>query len=98
MRWRTEYNEQVLKELARLDKVDAKMILSSIQEFANHFSPEYEKSLMASGKIKKLKSKRNLYRLRLRVFRVIYCKENEQLKILVIRIGHRKDVYKNLCQ
>ncbi len=46
MRWRTEYNEQVLKELARLDKVDAKMILSSIQEFANHFSPEYEKSLM----------------------------------------------------
>lgn len=96
MRWRTEYNEQVFKELARLGKVNAKMILSSIREFADRFSPEYEKSLMANGKIKKLKSQKNLYRLRLRVFRVIYRKENEQLKILVIRIGHRKDVYENL--
>ena len=36
------------------------------------------------------------YRLRVGDYRVIYSIEGKRLVILVIRIGHRKDVYKSL--
>ncbi|MBR7047209.1 MAG: type II toxin-antitoxin system RelE/ParE family toxin, partial [Campylobacter sp.] len=33
---------------------------------------------------------------RLRKFRAIYKKDGENLEILVVRVRHRKEVYKNL--
>ncbi|HZX11147.1 MAG TPA: type II toxin-antitoxin system RelE/ParE family toxin [Acidobacteriota bacterium] len=47
--------------------------------------------------IKKLKgTKESYYRLRVGNYRVIFKKEEERLIIIVIRIGHRKEVYFSL--
>ena len=43
--------------------------------------------------IKKLKSKNNLYRLKVGNFRVIYNIQHERIVIYIIKIGHRKNVY-----
>lgn len=37
-----------------------------------------------------------LYRLRVSDFRVIYTIEGRRLVVVVIRIGHRKDIYRDL--
>jgi len=47
--------------------------------------------------IKKLKgTKESYYRLRVGNYRVIFKKEEERLIIIVVRIGHRKEVYFSL--
>ncbi|RTZ59711.1 MAG: hypothetical protein DSZ31_03460 [Gammaproteobacteria bacterium] len=44
--------------------------------------------------MKPLKGKyKGLYRLRVGNYRVIYKRDNDKLVILVIRIGHRRDIY-----
>lgn len=43
--------------------------------------------------IKKMKGADGLYRIRIQDYRVIYLLENQIIKITVIKIGHRKDVY-----
>lgn len=41
-------------------------------------------------------SAEDLYRLRVGDYRVIFKKEERQLVILIIRIGHRKEIYWSL--
>ncbi|NJL57653.1 type II toxin-antitoxin system RelE/ParE family toxin [bacterium] len=43
---------------------------------------------------KKLKNGNGRFRIRAGDYRIIYCLEDEQLVILVIKIGHRRDVYR----
>jgi mRNA interferase RelE/StbE len=43
--------------------------------------------------IKKMKGADSLYRARIQDYRVIYLVENQIVKIAIIKIGHRKDVY-----
>jgi mRNA interferase RelE/StbE len=43
--------------------------------------------------IKKMKGADPLYRVRLQDYRVIYLIENQIIKVTIIKIGHRKEVY-----
>lgn len=45
-------------------------------------------------KIKKLKGADHLYRIRLGDYRIVYEIRDERLVVLVIKIGHRRDVYR----
>jgi len=45
-------------------------------------------------RFKKIRGKDNHYRVRVGDYRIIYTPQNDRLIIRVIRIGHRKDVYK----
>lgn len=46
---------------------------------------------------KKLKgSKGDLYRVRVGDYRVVYQVEEDRLVVVLIRIGHRKEVYRNI--
>lgn len=72
-----------------------KYIKKSLEEFAKNFSQSYEKEMLKLTKIKKLQGQdEDLYRLRLRRYRVIYKKEDEKLIILVLRVKSRENVYK----
>ncbi len=83
------------KDLKKINKSDQVFILDSLEDFAKNFSNEYEISLMTTGKIKKLQGqKEELYRLKLRTYRVIYKKEEDKLIILVLHVTTREGAYK----
>ena len=81
------FKKSALKELDVLpDKVKQK-IIDAIRLLA--LNP-YTELLQ----IKKLKGSDDLFRFRIQEYRVIYTLEGHVLKITVIKIGHRKEVYK----
>ena len=83
------------KDFKKIDKSDIQFIYDSLYEFCKNFSSDYEKSLMQSGKIKKLKGQTEvLYRLKLRSYRVIYKKYDDKLVILVLHVTTREGAYK----
>ena len=47
-------------------------------------------------RIKKLKVSKDAYRIRIGVYRVIYEVRDQELIILLLSIGHRKDIYRSL--
>ena len=42
----------------------------------------------------KLKGEEDVWRLRIGDYRIVYSIADEKLTILVLRIGHRKDIYR----
>ncbi len=43
--------------------------------------------------VKKLKGADDLYRIRIQDYRIIYNLEKQVLKVAIIKIGHRREVY-----
>lgn len=77
--------KSVEKDLRALSKADQKRTLEQIGKVLAN-DPSQGKAL--SGEFK------GLYRWRTGRFRVIYEIQKEVLIILVLKIGHRKDVYR----
>ena len=74
----------------------ARKQLGSLPTFIHNKIVEDFSTLAASprpGGCKKLKGYKNAYRIRVGDYRIIYEIEDKVLRILVIAIGHRKDVY-----
>ena len=46
--------------------------------------------------IKKLSSEEDIYRLRVGDYRIIYQIREKSLLVLIVRIGHRSDIYRGL--
>ena len=81
------FARKAVKELSRIDKPHQIIIKGKLKVLARN--PEALKN-----DIKPLKGTlKNLYRLRIGNYRVIYKKEDDKLIILIIRIGHRKEIY-----
>ena len=90
-----EFEKSVKKDFKNINISDIKFIKDSLYNFVENFSFEYEQELLKTGKIKKLLGmNEELYRLKLRTYRVIYKKVGNKLLILVLRVPHRKDVYR----
>ena len=83
MAYRIEFEKRAFKELSKLPKQIQKKIFDAIKSLANDPRP--------SG-CKKLKDRPG-YRYRVGNYRVIYLVEDENVRVLVIKVGHRKDVY-----
>lgn len=45
---------------------------------------------------KKLSGKGSTYRLRVAKYRIVYVIQDDELLVLVVRVAHRRDAYKNL--
>ncbi len=89
------FDKKASKDILSLDKTVRNFILDELEIFINNFDDAYEKELIKLTKIKALQGEfKGLYRLKLRTYRVIYEKQNDKLVILVLRVSHRKDVYK----
>ena len=80
------FKKSALKELQTVPDRMQQRILEAVQLLA--LNPHTE--LLH---IKKMKGAESLYRFRLGDYRVIYSIESVYVKIIVIKIGHRKDVY-----
>lgn len=90
-----EFEKPVKKDFKNINISDIKFIRDSLYSFVENFSFEYEQELLKTGKIKKLQGMdEELYRLKLRTYRVIYKKEEDRLIILVVSVKSRENSYK----
>ena len=95
MIYKVECESGVKKDFAGIGKENSVIIMKVLSEFAANFSCEYEQELLKTTKIKALKgSYEGLYKLRIRSFRAIYKKKDNELIILLLRVVARKDAYR----
>lgn len=87
MAYRVEFRPAVLKSLKRLPKRDLVRIKKKIEELAEN---------LPDSNTTKMKGDNSFHKIRSGDYRIIYEIHNDRLVILVIKIGHRKDVYKKL--
>lgn len=82
--WKIEYTQKAVKSLKKLNPNVLENLRVAIEELK--FKPDLGKQL--AGPLKGLRS------LRVGDYRIIYKKEIQVLVVLIITIGHRKEVYK----
>ncbi len=83
-----KFDSRVKKDFKSIPAKDIKRIKSAIRELSKNPRP--------NGCTKLKGDKRDYYRIRVGNYRVVYSIENEILLVLVIRVGHRREIYKNL--
>ena len=76
-----------LRQLADIPKPDQRHIRKKIDGLSDEPYPPGAK---------KLHGKHEFFRLRSGNYRIVYTVEHERLIVLVVRIGHRREVYRNL--
>jgi mRNA interferase RelE/StbE len=86
MKCRVEFKPQAARFLERMPEPDRGRTLQRIESLEQDPRPEG---------VKKVKGT-DYYRLRSGVYRVVYRIEDDHLLVLVVRVGHRKDVYRQL--
>ena len=83
-KYRIEIRRSVLKDLDPIPGKDVRRIMSSIESLAVNPRPSQCRKLAAEEK----------YRLRVGVYRILYSIEDEKLVVCIVKIGHRKDIYR----
>jgi mRNA interferase RelE/StbE len=73
------------KQLAALGRDAQVRVVNAIRKLSENPRPRG---------CRKLRDYSDVYRIRVGVFRVLYCLEQLRLLILVLKIGHRRDVYR----
>ena len=85
MAYRIEFRLAALRELARLEKSVRLRIAATVDSLAQQPRPPG---------VEKLKGHETRYRVRCGDYRIVYEIKDALLLILVVRIGHRRQVYR----
>ena len=89
MGWKIEFDENAERELKKLDPQIVKRILAFL---FNRVAPlENPRSIGKALKGSKLGS---FWRYRVGDFRIVTCIEDDALRVLVVRVGNRRQVYR----
>lgn len=89
MAWRIEFDPRAKKELAQLDKDEQRRIVRFLSERVLLLaSPRLLGEALHGSKFG------GLWKYRVGDYRVVCDIRDHELKILVVRIGHRKEVYR----
>ena len=84
-----EFDKSFSKSLDRLkDLVTKKRIERIIQDF------DRADTIINIKNVKKLVGFKSYYRIRIGDYRVIYQINDKDLSILIVRIGHRREIYR----
>ncbi len=84
--YRLEIKRSVVKEIKRLRIRDRQRINAAIRTLADEPRPDGCKRLKST----------HLFSLRVGDYRIIYEIQDDQLIVLVLRVRHRREVYRNL--
>lgn len=85
MNYRVEFTSSAQREYLRLPKADRQRISQRIESLADNPRP--------AGCVK-LAGATNLWRIRSGNYRVIYAAEDATMIVVVVKVGHRRDVYR----
>lgn len=89
MAWRIEFEDAALKELAKLDKPVARRILAFLRErVAVLDDPRSVGEALKGSKLGEF------WKYRVGDYRIITNIEDGALRILVLRVGNRREVYR----
>ena len=80
-----ELTKKAEKQFKKLDKDSQKRIAKKIDALARTPRP---------NGMKKLSGEDDVYRIREGDYRIVYAIQDSKLIILVVKIGHRRDVYR----
>jgi len=78
------FKKSVLKDIKNIPDKDLKRILKRIESLSDDPRPPGHEKL----------SDQDLYRIRQGNYRIIYSIKDELLTVWVIKIGHRRDIYR----
>jgi len=85
MTYTIEFAPRTRRELRKLSSVVRKRVLDKIDSLAdNPFPHGYTE----------MKGSQNYYRVKVGDYRIIYTVEHGELLILVVTIGHRREIYR----
>ena len=79
------FKKSVAKDLRVFPKQDVKRIMQRIRSLADDPRPEGCEKLSGQER----------YRVRQGVYRIIYEIEDDRLTVLIVKVGHRRDVYRS---
>lgn len=84
-----KYNRAYLKDLKKIPTKAQRQIIEKILSLASNPRPEDSKKLQGNHSPP-------LFRVRCGDYRIVYQIENKILLIIIIDVGHRKNIYRNL--
>jgi len=87
MRYFIEFRPAVLKSLKRFPKRDLVRIKKRIEELGSN---------LPAINTTKMKGNNSFHKIRSGDYRIIYEIHDDRLVILIVKVGHRKDIYKKL--
>ncbi len=87
MTYQTFFSSAAHCQLADLPKPDQRRIRERIDRLSTNPRPSAAKAIRGGG---------GLLRIRVGDYRIIYKVDDDRLVVLVIRIGHRREVYRRL--
>ena len=82
--YRIFFKKSVQKDLSAIPKSNLKKILKKIQGLADDPRPRGCEKLTGQER----------YRLRQGRYRILYSIQDDELSIWIVKVGHRKDVYR----
>lgn len=80
-----KYTNRAYKEVKKLDPDIQRQIIDAVEDLKRDPRPQNSRQL--SGELS------NYRRLRTGDYRVIYQIRDQELEVVVVRAGHRKDIY-----
>ena len=78
---------RAIKQLEGLPREAQRRVAEALDGLAHEPRPRGGKHLAAAE---------DLWRIRVGVYRIVYAIEDERLLVLVVKVGHRRDVYRGL--
>ena len=81
--YKIEIKKSATKEIEKLPKNVLKRVIEKIQSLGTEPRPHGCKKLTADEK----------YRVRVGNYRILYRIEDEVLVVIVVKVGHRKEIY-----
>ena len=86
MAYKAIWHEESLKDLKKFDRTIAKKIVEKVKNYLIQ-NPE-KLGIPLKGNLK------GLYRYRIGEYRVMYVIDKEEKKVIILKVNHRKKIYK----
>ena len=87
MPYRLEIKDSARKQIARLSRPDQRRVMAAIADLADTPRPDGVRKIVGAD---------NACRIRVGDYRIVYEVADRVLTVYVVRVAHRKDVYRDL--
>ncbi len=84
-RYDIEISATAEKQIRKILQKDQIVVFRRIQELATEPRPQGSRKLQGYD---------DVYRIRVRNYRILYSVEDKHLIIIILKVGHRRDVYR----